>query len=88
MIIFSILVLTSSAKTQPETSNRECGVGMTIGINEFGEADPNNVDKCYPTPESAFIKSCNNPENNFVEMKVAMTKVSFINFLPILVRVA
>ena len=55
----------------------ECGPGMATGIDASGAADSSNTDTCYPTSAAAFIMSCNNPDTQAAEMKIAIEKVIF-----------
>jgi len=49
---------------------------MATGINASGEADSSNTSTCFPTTDAAFIVSCNNPDTNAAEMKIAVEKVT------------
>merc|ERR1711990_205964 len=55
----------------------ECGPGMATGIDASGAADSSNTDTCYPTSAAAFIMSCNNPDTQAAEMKIAIEKSFF-----------
>ena len=50
---------------------------MATGIDASGAADSSNTDTCYPTSAAAFIMSCNNPDTQAAEMKIAIEKVIF-----------
>jgi len=55
----------------------ECGPGMATGINASGEPDASNTATCYPTSAAANIVSCNNPDTQAAEMKIAIEKAFY-----------
>jgi len=63
-----------------DTGGVVCDAGMSTGINDYGETDPDNTSVCYPTKDSANIVSCNNADTNAAEMTIQISNEFYSSF--------